>query len=401
LHDSRVCAVVLTYQPNVSSLVALLQRIVPQVDAVFLVDNGSSATIRAALAAALRAFPSVRTLMLEDNVGVGAGHNRGISLALKEGFAFVVILDQDSTPAADMIAQLRHGYETASRGGMRVAGVGPRFVQKLTGSEAPFIQLGLLRFKKVSCRSAVSGLVRADFMISSGSLIPQEAFREVGLMREDLFIDQVDTEWFLRARKQGWRMYGVCAASMEHALGDKTLQVSLKDIVYDATKGDFHHPNTVAVINEATARAYFSGESPLGKQILGTGGGPWKTVVGVVADTKNRGLNHPPAPEAFVNDTAPTWTMDLLILARSLASEGDLARALQCNLHQPVAGLTQQHQLLDLRLGVGQLRLHGLGLLHQRVEVCHGSASVSVLVPDLVIWTTTSWAGSVLLALTI
>jgi len=225
LHDSRVCAVVLTYQPNVSSLVALLQRIVPQVDAVFLVDNGSSATIRAALAAALRAFPSVRTLMLENNVGVGAGHNRGISLAMQEGFAFVVILDQDSTPAADMIAQLRLGYETASRGGTRVAAVGPRFVQKLTGDEAPFIQLGLLRFRKVSCKSEPSGLVRADFMISSGSLIPQEAFREVGLMREDLFIDQVDTEWFLRARQQGWQMYGVCGARMDHALGDKTLRV--------------------------------------------------------------------------------------------------------------------------------------------------------------------------------
>jgi rhamnosyltransferase len=225
LHDSRVCAVVLTYQPNVSSLVALLQCIVPQVDTVLLVDNGSSATIRSALVGALPAFPSVRTVMLEDNVGVGAGHNRGISLALQEGFPFVVILDQDSTPATDMIARLRLGYETASRGGTRVAAVGPRFVQKLTGDEAPFIRLGLLRFRKVSCKSEPSGLVRADFLISSGSLIPQEAFREVGLMREDLFIDQVDTEWFLRARQQGWQMYGVCAARMEHALGDKTLRV--------------------------------------------------------------------------------------------------------------------------------------------------------------------------------
>jgi len=227
MHDSRVCAVVLTYQPNVPLLTALLQRIVPQVDAVLLVDNGSSATIRPALAAALKTLPSVRSLMLEDNVGVGAGHNRGIAAALKEGFGFVVILDQDSTPAADMIAELRRGYETAARDGRRVAAVGPLFVQKFTGEQAPFIRLGLLRFRKVPCRSAVSGLVRADFLISSGSLIPAAAFREVGLMREDLFIDQVDTEWFLRARGQGWRMYGVCAAKMEHALGDKTLRVWL------------------------------------------------------------------------------------------------------------------------------------------------------------------------------
>ena len=30
-------------------------------------------------------------------------------------------------------------------------------------------------------------------------------------------------------------------------LGDKTITVSLKDIIYDATKGNFHHPNTMTV----------------------------------------------------------------------------------------------------------------------------------------------------------
>jgi L-serine dehydratase len=30
-------------------------------------------------------------------------------------------------------------------------------------------------------------------------------------------------------------------------LGDKTINVSLKDVIYDATKGDFHHPNTMKV----------------------------------------------------------------------------------------------------------------------------------------------------------
>jgi L-serine dehydratase len=30
-------------------------------------------------------------------------------------------------------------------------------------------------------------------------------------------------------------------------LGDKTIDVSLKDVIYDATKGDFKHPNTMTV----------------------------------------------------------------------------------------------------------------------------------------------------------
>lgn len=225
MSDIRTCAVILTYQPDVSSLIGLLRRVQPQVEAVVLVDNGSRPAIRSALGAALEEFPSVQKVLLDDNAGVGAGHNKGIAVAMKKGFPFVLILDQDSKPAEDMVFELRRGYEKALRAGIRVAAVGPRFVQKLTGREAPFIQLGGLRFRKVSCRGAESGLVRADFLISSGALIPKDALLDVGLMREDLFIDQVDTEWFLRARQQGWTVYGVCEATMEHSLGEKTLRV--------------------------------------------------------------------------------------------------------------------------------------------------------------------------------
>ena len=122
---------------------------------------------------------------------------------------------------------------------------------------------------------------------------------------------------------------------------------------------DLHRPGTVAVINEAAARAYFPGESALGKQILGgwqgpgtdPRAGPWKTVVGVVADTKNSGLNYPAAPEAFINDTGPAGTMDLLFLVRTLASEGAVARALRERLRADRPGLFTKVETLDDVMG--------------------------------------------------
>jgi L-serine dehydratase len=60
--------------------------------------------------------------------------------------------------------------------------------------------------------------------------------------------------------------------SFEVKLGDKTLNVTLKDIVYDATKGDFPHPNTM--------RCYLlAGDKPLLEQeYYSVGGGfiEWK-----------------------------------------------------------------------------------------------------------------------------
>ena len=64
-------------------------------------------------------------------------------------------------------------------------------------------------------------------LISSGALFPREALLELGLMDEGLFIDHIDTEWFLRAKDRGWRVFGVCDAVMDHGLGERTVMVWL------------------------------------------------------------------------------------------------------------------------------------------------------------------------------
>jgi predicted permease len=116
------------------------------------------------------------------------------------------------------------------------------------------------------------------------------------------------------------------------------------------TEDDFHHPGAAAVINEAAARAYFPGESPLGKQILGQTG-LWRTVVGVVADTKNQGLNRPAAPQALIDDTELGGAGDLFFLVRTLASEDAFGRALREQLRAGHPGLFTKLQTLDEAMG--------------------------------------------------
>lgn len=223
--NSDVCAVILSYQPDLAALDALVERIVPQAGRVVIVDNGSGAGAREALAKIAARHSAIQTIFLDENLGVAAGHNRGIRAALEQGCAFVLILDQDSLPAADMVAELSKGYRRAAEASDKVAAVGPRYAQQLTGEAFGFVQLGMLDLKFVPCSDGE--LVRADLLISSGCLIPAAAIREVGWLREDLFIDHVDTDWFLRARQRGWRAYGICSAAMEHRLGERNLRVWL------------------------------------------------------------------------------------------------------------------------------------------------------------------------------
>jgi putative ABC transport system permease protein len=67
--------------------------------------------------------------------------------------------------------------------------------------------------------------------------------------------------------------------------------------------GDTAPATPVLVINESTARAIFPSEDPIGKRVrFSKSRGfeqPWRTIVGIVADVRQRGLDTPPRPEVY------------------------------------------------------------------------------------------------------
>jgi predicted permease len=137
---------------------------------------------------------------------------------------------------------------------------------------------------------------------------------------------------------------GICGTDSEYLKATGTRLVEGRYF----NDGDRAHPNTVAVINQAAVRAYFPGEDALGKQIMGGRASDWRTVVGVIADAKNQGLNHPAIPEAWVNDTNVFGNADLLFLVRTLANEEAVARALREEMRANHAGIFTKVQSLDV-----------------------------------------------------
>jgi predicted permease len=64
---------------------------------------------------------------------------------------------------------------------------------------------------------------------------------------------------------------------------------------------DLAEINPVAIINQTMARTYYSNRSPIGKRIrIGDNKSPWLTIVGVVGDIKNAGLDRPAGTELFL-----------------------------------------------------------------------------------------------------
>ena len=221
-----VAAVVTTYQPDLQTLQAQFARLDGQVDSLLVIDNGSADSQQ--VAELVARYPSARFIGATENRGLGWAHNKGLKQALDEGAEAVLLLDQDSLPSEGMVDTLYAALTKQRQQGVQTAAVGARYLGTDQGHPSYFVQFGCLHFRRCFCSGTSAGrLIRADMLISSGTLFAREALEAVGLMDEELFIDHLDTEWFLRAGARGWRSFGVCDALMDHGLGDRTVRVWL------------------------------------------------------------------------------------------------------------------------------------------------------------------------------
>ena len=94
-------------------------------------------------------------------------------------------------------------------------------------------------------------------------------------------------------------------------------------------------PRTV-IINETMARRFFAGEDPLGKRIkygdLETpeSDSPWRTIVGVVADTRRTGFEAEVRPETYLPmEQEPAGRVTLIVRARQGTDPASLAASLR------------------------------------------------------------------------
>lgn len=217
----RVASVTVTFNPDLGRLRRQIDALLAQVDQTFIVDNGSDATTRASIAG----WEGVRVVALEENRGVASGFNIGIRESRAWGADFVLLLDHDSIPSSDMVTRLVAGYRSAAATSLLpIAAVGPSIVDARDDREYPFIRLGWLRNVHLRCTQG-EGLVPCDFLISSGALLAVDHVPAIGEFDDSLFIDSVDFEWCCRARSLGFALVGVCAARLDHWLGDERRQV--------------------------------------------------------------------------------------------------------------------------------------------------------------------------------
>jgi rhamnosyltransferase len=234
VNETSVCAVAVAYGADRDGLSALVASVLPQVDALVVVDNGGTSRLPRWLSG-LDPGGKVHILEQATNIGLASAQNLGIGWARAHACTHVLLLDQDSVAGESMVATLLRGLSDLQCSGRRVAAVGPRFHDQREAREAPFVRVRFPRSRKMWCAS--EPYVRCDFLIASGALIPITVLDDVGSMDADLFIDNVDLEWSFRARSCGYELFGVCDAHLDHRLGDDR-----KSVLFGVGKVVVHSP---------------------------------------------------------------------------------------------------------------------------------------------------------------
>jgi len=232
--DAAGCAVVVTYNAD-DALTERLRPLLQQVPLVIIVDNGSKEENTARLRV-IALEPKILLVLNGENLGVASALNRGIQHALDLNYRWVVLLDQDSCVAGDMVPTFLAIYaDFPDR--ERLAVIGSGYMDR----PSPVWQKAEL-------------WERTESVITSGSFLPLNTHARIGPFRDDYFIDYVDTEYCLRAKLKGYSVIQSRRPLIAHTIGAPTqhqlLWATRVTTNHSADRRYYMARNTTALLRE-------------------------------------------------------------------------------------------------------------------------------------------------------
>ena len=216
-----IAGILVSYEPEATTLRGTVESLFPQVEHLFVVDNGSQ--IDPVDLLDLKGEEGLTIIRLDENLGIAAAQNVGIAAARDARADFVVLSDQDTVYPQGAISRLIKVFERWPK----AAAVVPLFNDVNKSSSDGFILENSCLFSPTPVAGGEHRLLQA---IASGKVIRLSTLEDIGTMDESLFIDWVDLEWCWRARHKGYQVIGSGDVEVKHSLGDTSRNIGYREV---------------------------------------------------------------------------------------------------------------------------------------------------------------------------
>lgn len=205
------CCVIVVYKPNHIILEKCILSLISQLEKIYIISNSHLDDLF------LSKFnkEKIEIIRNDDNIGIAAAQNIGIKKIIDLKYKFVLMSDQDTVYPKNFIISMYEEYLSLSKNN-KIAAICPLFTNTRNNQTYPLInRKNFFRIKYYNSKK-INFVTEA---ISSGMLIDILAIKNIGLMKESLFIDWVDFEWCWRAQN---KQYKICInnnVTIQHDLG--------------------------------------------------------------------------------------------------------------------------------------------------------------------------------------
>ncbi|MFA9262329.1 MAG: glycosyltransferase family 2 protein [Undibacterium sp.] len=211
----RVAIIVLNYHGAavLPACIASLTKAIHADDQILIVDNGNE---KALLALIKHEFPQIKTLSLEKNGGFAAGMNAGIRFIQDVGGAEAYwLLNNDTSISPETLDALFGTMEAVGEKNLfspiiRSSVDGPIW---FAGGKIDFLRMKTVHRQSLNGKQVFS----TDFLTGCALFIPAASLAALGYLDERYFLYAEDAEFSLRARRKGFGLKVVPAATVYHS----------------------------------------------------------------------------------------------------------------------------------------------------------------------------------------
>lgn len=197
MSSHSIAAVIVLYNPD-KNVMENIASYVDHVNKLYVADNSDKKNRR--LIEELQQQPKVKYIDNYGNRGIAHALNVGAKAALRDGYEYLLTMDQDSKAGETMIITMLECINDVNKD--RVGIISPFHAS---------------RFHE---RSSEEGCIEKNMVMTSGNLLLLKAYKETGPFREELFLDYVDNEYCLRLQKSEYKVLQASDAILHHNLGE-------------------------------------------------------------------------------------------------------------------------------------------------------------------------------------